>query len=135
METHVRRLLASPGDARVAPYPPAIVPAADAALALQARGHRPVVILFADPASRASDLQAAEFLPVLVRFGDRVDVLPIDVTAKQRWTDDERKLVRRYYMAVVPTTVVLGTDRRPLLLEYQRITSAALETVLEDAVR
>jgi hypothetical protein len=135
LDTHVRRLLASPGDPRVKAYPPGLILRADASLALEPRGHRPVVILFTDPASRASDLQAAEFLPVLMRYQDRIDAIPIDVSAKNAWTDAERKVVRRFYMSVVPTTVVLGADRRPLLLEYQRITAAALDTVIEEAVK
>ena len=61
--------------------------------------------------------------------------MPIDVTTSRTWTDGERKLIRKYYMAGVPATVVLAPDRSPLLLTYQRITGPALETVLEDATR
>ncbi len=129
-EEHVRRLLAAPGDRKVQAYPAGIVPRADPTVAAE-RGHRPVVLLFYDDASRASDLQAAEFLPVLVKFADRMDIVPIDVTNSTSWSPEERKLVRTYYMASVPTTVVLAADRRPLLLKFQRIDGATLEAKLE----
>lgn len=130
---HALELLASPGDRRVEGYPVRIVGRADASVALE-RGHRPIVLLFYDDSSRSSDLQAAEFLPVLVEFADRVEVVPVNVEASNTWTPAERKLVRRYYMSVVPTTVVLAADRRPLLLKFQRISAATLEASLEKAV-
>jgi hypothetical protein len=133
VEEHARRLAAAPGDPSVHPYPPQLVPPADASVVL-GRGHRPVVVLFYDPASRASDLQASEFLPVLSRLSGRVDVVPIDVKASARWTADERQVVRKYYMAVVPSTVVLTADRSPELLKFQRISAAELETSLERAL-
>ena len=129
-DEHVRRLLAAPGDAKVPGYPPTVIRHADPGVASE-RGLRPVVLLFYDDASRASDLQAAEFLPVLVRYADRIDVVPIDISSSTSWSKAERKLVRTYYMASVPTTVVLGADRRPLLLKFQRIDGATLEAKLE----
>jgi hypothetical protein len=129
----VRKLAASPGDPALAPYPPALVPPADASVALQ-RGHRPVVILFYDPSSRASDLQAAEFLPLLVRMAGQIDVVPVNVKASSRWTSDELQVIKKFYMAVVPSTVVLNADRSPELLKFQRISSAELQTSLERAL-
>ena len=130
---HVRRLLASPGDAAVRQYPASLVPPARADVALEP-GLKPVVILFYDDGSRASALEAAELLPVLERFQGRVDVVPVDVAASNQWTDAERGLVKTYYMATVPTTVVLAADRKPLLLKFQRIDGATLEARLETAV-
>jgi hypothetical protein len=130
---HARRLLASPRDPRITAYPARIVPRADASVALSP-GHRPVVLLFYDDTSSTSDQQAAEFLPMLVRYADRVDVVPVDVGASTDWTPEERKLVRTYYMAVVPTTVVLYADRRPVLLKFQRIAAPALQTALDKAL-
>ncbi|MFV1959071.1 MAG: hypothetical protein ACC662_06620 [Planctomycetota bacterium] len=132
-EEHVRRLLASPGDSDVHGYPRALVPRADASVAL-GRGVKPVVLLFYDDGAKASDLQAAAFLPVLARYADRVDVVPIDVEAAPSWSPAERNLVHTYYMASVPTTVVLSSERRPLLLKFQRIDAATLEAKLERAV-
>jgi hypothetical protein len=133
LETHIRKLMAAPGSPTIQAYPEDLVAPSDAAVALE-RAHRPVVILFYDDRSKASDLQAADFIPVLRRFGTQIDVVPIDVTAADSWDDAERKLVRTYYMATVPTTVVLSADRRPLLLKFQRIDGAALEAKLEVAV-
>jgi hypothetical protein len=130
---HARKLLSAPGDPRVAGYPAHVVRPAEAAVALEP-GHRPAVLLFYDDASRTSDQQAAEFLPVLVAYADRVDVVPIDVTDRDAWSPAEQKLVRTYYMAKVPTTVVLAADRRPVLLKFHRIAAAALESALEKAV-
>lgn len=131
----MKRLLASPGDRAVTAYPPSLVRRADARLALDRRGHLPVIVLFFDDSSRASDLQAAEFLPVLTKYADHLDIVAIDVSQPTTWSDDERKIVHRFYMAVVPTTVVLDAERRPLLLEYRRIAGARLEAVIEDAVK
>jgi hypothetical protein len=111
-----------------------LIPRADPQIAL-IRGTKPVVLLFYDDASKASDLQAAAFLPVLQRFEGRVDVVPIDVKNDEGWTEAERKLVKTYYMETVPTTVVLGPDRRPLMLMFQRIDGATLEARLETATR
>jgi hypothetical protein len=133
LEDHARRLLASPGDRRVPGYPRSLLARADAGVAF-GPGLRPVVIVFYDDGSRTSDLQAATFLPVLGRYADRVDLVAIDVTAADAWTPDERRLVRRFYMASVPATVVLDARRRPHLLKYQRIGAAALETALEAVV-
>lgn len=130
---HARRLLASPGNPKLAAYPAGLLTRADPAVALES-GHRPVVLLFYDNASRSSDLQAAEFLPLLVGYTNRVDVIPIDVNASNAWSAAERKLVLKYYMSVVPTTVVLAANRSPLLLKFQRISAGTLETILKKAV-
>jgi hypothetical protein len=133
-EEHARLLLQSPGDASIPGYPPSLLPRSDAAVALDP-GPRPVVLVFYDDGARASSLQAAEFLPVLARHRGRADFVAIDVSASSRWSAEERRLVRKYYMAVVPTTVVLDRARAPLLLKFQRIAGAALEDVLESAPR
>ena len=133
LEAHVRKLLGNPGDPRLPGYPARLLPRADAEVALDA-GRRPVAILFYDDGAKASALQAAEFLPVLRRYADRIDMVPIDVKASASWSDAERQLVKTYYMAVVPTTVVLSADRRPLLLQFQRISAATLEATFEGAV-
>ena len=127
---HARRLLQAPGSPKVMGYPPGILSRTDASVGLE-KGHRPAVLLFYDNASRSSDLQAAEFLPLLVTYADRVDMIPIDVNASNAWTPAERKLIRKYYMAVVPTTVVLAGDRSPLMLKFQRISAGTLEAILE----
>jgi N-methylhydantoinase A/oxoprolinase/acetone carboxylase beta subunit len=127
---HADRLLAAPQDPSLGGYPDAVVTKASAAVALES-GHKPVVLLFYDDTARASNLQAAEFLPVLAKHADRVDVVAIDLSAAARWTAEERKLVKSYYGAYVPTTVVLSADRKPRLLKYQRITAAVLEAALD----
>jgi hypothetical protein len=132
---HADRLLASPDDARLRGYPESVVARADAQVATD-NGHRPVVLLFYDDTARASNLQAAEFLPVLAKYAGLVDVVAVDVAASAKWTPAERKLVRNYYVAYVPTTVVLAPDRsKPLMIKYQRIGGAVLDAVLERETR
>ena len=121
---HVRKLLAAPGDPRVTAYPAHVVRPGEAAVALEP-GHRPAVLLFYDDASRTSDQQAAEFLPVLVAYADRIDVVPIDVTDREAWSPSRAEARPPYYMAKVPTTVVLAADRRPVLLKFHRIAAAS----------
>jgi hypothetical protein len=104
---------------------------ADADIALQ-DGLKPVVILFYDDSARASNLQAAEFLPILVKYASGVDVVTVDVSTSAKWTPAERKLVRSYYVAYVPSTVVLAAQRnRPVMLKYQRVSGAELDVKLE----
>jgi hypothetical protein len=129
-EEHADRLRADPGNAALHGYPEDLVKSVAASVALES-GLRPLVIVFYDDTSRASHLQAAEFLPLLVRRRDRLDVLLIDVAASARWTAAERKLVRKYYGGYVPTTIALTADRRPLLHQYHRISAAVLEAALD----
>jgi hypothetical protein len=133
-QDHANRLLAAPEDPNVHGYPAEVVRRADAAVALEP-GTKPVVIVFYDDTARASNLQAAEFLPVLAKHREAVDLVAIDVAAKDRWTPAEKKLVRNFYVAYVPTTVVLAPPRKPLLLKYQRISGATLDATLERETR
>jgi hypothetical protein len=138
-KVHANRLLAAPEDPTVRGYPAEVVRRADAGVAL-GQGPKPVVILFYDDTARASNLQAAEFLPVLARHRDAVDVVAVDVSSQTTWTPDEKRLVRRFYVAYVPTTVVLGAsapgaERKPLLLKYQRISGAMLDATLARETR
>ena len=87
-------------------------------------------MVFYDDSARASNLQAAELLPLLVSLRERVDVVPVDVGAASSWSPAQRKLVRTYYMSYVPTTVVLAPNRKPLLLQYQRVSAAVVEARL-----
>ena len=127
---HADRLRANPGNAALHGYPDDVLHRADAATALEP-GHRPVAIVFYDDTSRASNLQAAELLPLLVKMRERVDAVPVDVSTSAKWTPAERKLVRTYYMSYVPTTVVLSADRKPLLLQFQRVSAAVVAAALE----
>jgi hypothetical protein len=128
---HADRLRAAPGDAALTGYPTDVVQRALADVALQP-GAKPVVVLFYADNARASHLQASELLPMLVRWREKIDVVPVDVSAaaQARWTAAERKLVRSYYLSYVPTTVVLSAERKPLLLQYQRVSAAMVEAAL-----
>jgi hypothetical protein len=130
-QAHADRLRASPGDAALTGYPADIVTRASADVAL-APGAKPVVVLFYADNARASHLQAAELLPLLVRWREKIDVVPVDVSAgaQPRWTPSERKLVRSYYLSYVPTTVVLSTERKFLMLQYQRVSAPMVEAAL-----
>jgi hypothetical protein len=130
-QAHADRLRASPTDATLKGYPTDLVPRARAEVALEP-GTKPVLILFYDDSARASNLQAAELLPLLVSQRDRVDIVPIDVAAASTLTPAEKKLVRKFYMAYVPTTVLLAGDagRKPILLHYQRVSAAVVGAAL-----
>jgi len=132
-QRHAARLRSAPGQAGVAGYPTDVLVGADADRVL-ATGLKPCIILFYDNASKASDLQAAEFLPLLVRRHAQIDVVLVDVGTKARWTDAEKRVVRTYYNFYVPTTVVLAPNRAPIKSWYSRIKSRDLERAIEDAL-
>jgi hypothetical protein len=130
-QAHADRLRASPSDAALQGYPTDLVTRVAAEVALSP-GAKPVIVLFYADNARSSHLQAAELLPLLVKKRATVDVLPVDVSteAQAKWTAAEKKLVRTYYLSYVPTTVVLAPDRKPLLLQYQRVAAAVVEAAL-----
>ena len=132
---HADRLRAQPSDASLQGYPEDLVRRADAGVALEG-GSKPVLVLFYDNSARASHLQAAELLPLLVRLADRVDVVPVDVAAASTLSEPQKRLVRRYYMAYVPTTVLLAADatRKPLMVQYQRVSAQAVEAAVKAAL-
>lgn len=131
---HVVALRTNPDDASLACFPPSLLTSAPAATALQ-KGERPVLLLFYDEAARASRLAAADLWPVLLEVESRVDIVLIDLTPGPRraLSDDERKLVRRYYLGYVPTTVVLTTERRPRLLKSERVEPALVRAACLEA--
>jgi hypothetical protein len=133
-QAHADRLRAAPTDAALKGYPADLVPRARPEVALEPAS-KPVVVLFYDDGARASNLQAAELLPLLVRLRASIDVVPIDVAASSTLSAAEKKLVRTYYMAYVPTTVVLGPNRKPILLQYQRVSAAVVEAALSAPAR
>ncbi len=130
---HVDRLRSNPGDARVPGYPSDIVPSAKAETVLSS-GHRPVVLIFYDNTSKASDLQAADFLPVLIRRKSEVDLVFVDVNAGANWNKAQKTVVRTYYNFYVPTTVVLAANRAPVKSWYSRIKAADLERAIDEAL-
>jgi hypothetical protein len=64
-----------------------------------------------------------------------VDFVLVDLTpgSAKPLTDDERRLVRRYYLGYVPTTVVLGSDRVPRLLKSERVDPALVRAAAIEA--
>ncbi|MDF1702282.1 MAG: hypothetical protein P1V36_14105, partial [Planctomycetota bacterium] len=131
--THVQRLRSGPGDARVPGYPSDLLPSAPAGRVLGA-GQRPCVIVFYDNASKASDLQAAAFLELLVRRRSEIDIVLVDVGTKATWDADQKRVVRTYYNFYVPTTVVLSAARAPVKSWYSRVEAAALDDAIDDAL-
>ena len=132
-EQHVQRLKSAPGDVTVPGYPAGLVASAPAERVL-ATSVKPVVILFYDDASKVSDLQAAEFLPTLVRRKAEVDFVLIDVSTRARWSAAQKKVVRTYYNFYVPTTVVLAPNRAPIKSWYSRTEARALEQAIDRAL-
>jgi len=132
-QRHAARLRSAPGQAGVPGYPTDLIVGADADRVLSP-GLKPCVILFYDNASKASDLQAAAFLPLLVRRHAAIDVVLIDVGTKARWSDAQKRVVRTYYNFYVPTTVVLAPNRAPIKSWYSRIKAADLERAIDDAL-
>ncbi len=133
LDAHVQRLRQSPGDPRVAGYPSSIVPTADARTVLE-RGTKPVVIVFFDDSSKASDLQAADFLPVLVRRARDIDVVAIDIGVRAQWNTYQKQIVHAYYMGFVPTTTVLTARREPVKSWYQRVSGEQLDRAIEESL-
>ena len=130
---HVQRLKSAPGDAKVPGYPSDLVPSAPAARVLSP-GTKPCVVIFYDNASKASDLQAATYLELLVRRRQDVDIVLVDVGTKAVWDADQKRVVRTYYNHYVPTTVVLTAARAPVKSWYSRVAAAALDNAIDDAL-
>jgi hypothetical protein len=134
VEQHAARLRQVAGDPAVVGYPAALVRPAEARTVFDP-GPRPVVILFYDDSSKASDLQAADFLGVLARRAGDVDVVPVDVSVRARWDTMQKKIVHTYYMSFVPTTVVLTARRVPVKSWYQRVSGEQLDLAIDEALR
>ncbi|MCA9316442.1 MAG: hypothetical protein KDB73_13225 [Planctomycetes bacterium] len=134
LDAHVKRLRQVAGDARVPGYPAALVRASDARI-VREPGQRPVVIIFYDDSSKASDLQAADFLPVLVNRAGDIDVVTVDVSVRARWDTFQKQVVHTYYMSFVPTTVVLTARRVPVKSWYQRVTGEQLQQAIDESLR
>ena len=129
---HASRLRANPSDARIGGYPRSLLERARPRTALEP-GHKPVVIVFYDDASRASNLQAGDILPALVAEQNRVDVVVINVSRGHERTDDETDVVKPYYPGSVPATVVLSASRAPVKLWFQRTSARSLQSALREA--
>ncbi len=129
---HADRLRASPTDRRIGGYPKSLVRRANPRMALEP-GHRPVVILFHDDTSRASNLQAADLLPAIVEAQDGADFVVIDVSPGATRTPDEQKVYKPYYPGIVPSTIVLSPARGPVKLWFQRTSAKSLRAALREA--
>ena len=92
-------------------------------------------MIFYDDTAPASRLSAAELWPVVLEIEGRVDLVLVDLTPgpSHSLTDDERRLVRRYYLGYVPTTVVLSSDRTPRLLKSERVEPAVVRAAATEA--
>jgi len=104
------------------------VPAAKAL----ARGERSVIVVFHDETSRASRLAAADLWPVLLDLDARFDLVLVDLTpgAKRGQSEEEKSLVRKYYLGYVPTTVVLSPERAARLLKPGRVDGSAVKSAV-----
>ena len=131
---HIADLKSRPGDPTLPGYPRELTPSQPASTVLST-GLKPVVIIFHDDASKASDLQAADFLPTMVQRQAEVDFVIIDVGVQGRWNEAQKKVVRTYYNHYVPTTVVLAPNRAPIKSWYSRTTADSLERAIMDALR
>jgi hypothetical protein len=131
---HVAALKSNPDDAGLACWPKELVRTAPASAA-RAKGERPVLLVFYDDTAKASRLAAADLWPVVLQVEGRVDLVLVDLTPGpgHTLTDDEKKLVRRYYTGYVPTTVVLSSDRVPRLLKSERVESALVRAACLEA--
>ena len=115
-------------------WPKDLVKTVPAATALS-KGDRPVLVIFYDDTARASRLSAAELWPVVLEIESRVDLVLVDLTpgSSRPLADDERRLVRRYYLGYVPTTVVLSSDRTARLLKSERVDPAVVRAAANEA--
>jgi hypothetical protein len=52
---------------------------------------------------------------------DRADVVLVDLTPGRTLSEDGRRLVRKYYLGYVPTTVVLTPGRTIRLFKNERV--------------
>ncbi|MDA1195922.1 MAG: hypothetical protein O2894_12150, partial [Planctomycetota bacterium] len=130
---HAARLQSAPGDPSVPGYPRDLVPSAPAGRVLSP-GVKPCVIIFYDDSVKASDLQAAAYLELLVNRRSAIDLVVIDVGPKARWDEDQKRVVRTYFNFYVPTTVVLTASRAPVKSWYSRVEASALEAALDQAL-
>ena len=114
-------------------WPKDLVKSVPAAKAL-AKGDRPLVLIFYDDTARASRLSAAELWPVVLEIEDRVDLCVVDLTpGTSRPTDEEKLLVRHYYLGYVPTTVVLTSERATRLMKSERVSPTLLKAAALEA--
>jgi hypothetical protein len=137
---HAAALRAAPDDPSRTCWPRELVRTVPAASALGV-GDRPAVVVFYDDSARASRLSAADLLPVVFDLEARADLVLVDLTPGRRLSDDERKLVRRYYLGYVPTTVVLSAgrsggapalhERRIRLLKSERVDPGLVRAAVE----
>jgi hypothetical protein len=142
---HAQALRASPDDPSRPCWPADLVRRSPASTVLEA-GERPAVIVFYDDTARASRLAAADLLPVVAELESRLDLVLVDLTPGRSLSEEERKLVRRYYLGYVPTTVVLSAgrprvegapgapapqDRRIRLLKSERVDPAVVRAAVE----
>jgi hypothetical protein len=131
-KAHADRLRASPTDRRIGGYPTSLVRRANPRVALEP-GHRPVVILFHDDTSRASNLQAADLLEAIVEVQEAADFVVIDVAPGATRTPEEQKVYKPYYPGIVPSTIVLSPARGPVKLWFQRTSAKSLRGALREA--
>ncbi|MDJ0973632.1 MAG: hypothetical protein QNJ98_04165 [Planctomycetota bacterium] len=131
---HAARLRESPRNDKLGGYPTRLLSRARPGIALQP-GHRPVVIVFYDDTSRASNLQAADILPTLVEAQARADIVVIDVAKGAERTEAEGRVVKPYYPGSVPALVVLSAARAPVKLWFQRTSARALRAAIDQAAR
>ncbi|HVG93893.1 MAG TPA: hypothetical protein VND21_05565, partial [Planctomycetota bacterium] len=131
---HVKALRADPEGRDRRCWPVELVRTVPAATALQ-KGARPALVVFYDDRAKASRLAAADLWPVVLEVESKVDLILVDLTpgGPRALTDDERRLVRRYYLGYVPTTVVLGSDRVPRLLKSERVDPALVRAASLEA--
>jgi hypothetical protein len=131
---HVKALRADPEGRDRQCWPVELVRTVPAATALQ-KGARPALVVFYDDRAKASRLAAADLWPVVLEVESKVDLILVDLTpgGPRALTDDERRLVRRYYLGYVPTTVVLGSDRVPRLLKSERVDPALVRAASLEA--
>jgi hypothetical protein len=131
---HVLALRANPDDAGLPCWPKDLARTVPASSARE-KGVRPILLIFYDDTARASRLAAADLWPVVLDVESRVDIVLVDLTpgAGHPVSDDERKLVRRYYTGYVPTTVVLTSERSPRLLKSERVEPALVRAACLEA--
>jgi hypothetical protein len=131
---HVKALRADPEGRDRRCWPAELVRTVPAATALQ-KGARPALVVFYDDRAKASRLAAADLWPVVLEVESKVDLILVDLTpgGPRALSDDERRLVRRYYLGYVPTTVVLGSDRVPRLLKSERVDPALVRAASLEA--
>jgi hypothetical protein len=71
---------------------------------------------------------------VILEIEDKVDLTLVDLTpGTSRPTDEEKLLVRHYYLGYVPTTVVLTSDRSTRLMKSERVSPALLKAAALEA--